>query len=270
MDFSSPGTTEWLVIAGAVVLLLLVVRGVATAARRRRRAALRERYGPEYDRTVRARGGDRAARTDLSEREQERERLRLRDLDRAEKEAFGRRMAQLQYRFAEDPAGAVYEAGRVAADALRARGYPVTEDRDRALGLVALDHPEGAQPLRTAIEGTYGKDLGRLRDTFIGVRDSLRDILGIHYGVDDSGVAAAPPAGAVAAAGRVPASATPRHDEAAAAGRDEASAADRGDAAPGDDTATADRTVRVDEDPAADEQRPVGAVPPPPGAERSG
>lgn len=275
MDFSSPGTTEWLVIAGVVVLLLLIIVLIAVSARRRRRKeSLQQRYGPEYDRTVRARGGDKAARADLSEREREHERLQLRDLDPREREGFGQRMAELQYRFVEDPAGAVYEAGRVAADALRARGYPITEDRDRALGLVAVDHPKDAQPLRTAIEGTYGKDPGRLRETFLGVRDSLREILGIHYGTGDR-AAAAPTADDGAATGPT----TGERAALAPASGDRSAAAAPPPAA---EDAEPDRTVRLPDQTDQSDQpgpaepggdsRPVGAVPPPPGAEttRSG
>ena len=290
MDFSSLGTTEWLVIAG-VILLLVIVLIVVLATRRRRRNTLSQRYGPEYERTVKAAGGERAARHDLSEREREREDLRLRDLDDRQRRDFGQRMARLQYRFAEDPSGAVYEAGRVAADALQARGYPITQDRDHALGLLAVDHPKEAQPLRTAIEGTYGKDQGRLRETFVGVRDSLREVLGVHYGLEDGGGGrdrsasgtggAKTPGSGTATAGAVGAAADSRSrssEESGDTGTGDTGSRDHGtrdtgsrDRSGGDTpgATSADRTVRLDDE-SDGSSRPVGAVPPAPSSSDTG
>ena len=71
----------WILIAVAVVVIVLIVAGMA-ATTRRRRSHLRDRFGPEYDRTVDA-GKRRAAERDLREREQEHDQLELRPLSPA-------------------------------------------------------------------------------------------------------------------------------------------------------------------------------------------
>ncbi len=72
-------TWGWIVIAVAIVLLVAMVAWLLTRARRTR--TLRERFGPEYDRTVRDTGGRRGAESELVERERRRERLSIRPLD---------------------------------------------------------------------------------------------------------------------------------------------------------------------------------------------
>ena len=69
----------WIVIVIAVV----VVRVDAMAARRRGETVLRQRFGPEYDRTVGAREAQRAAEADLRGRERERARLDIKPLSEA-------------------------------------------------------------------------------------------------------------------------------------------------------------------------------------------
>ena len=63
MTFSD---TELLLI---VLLALVVLTGLWLWMRRRQSEALRDRFGPEYDRTVHAVGDERKAETLLAERE---------------------------------------------------------------------------------------------------------------------------------------------------------------------------------------------------------
>ena len=62
-------TWLWIVI---IVVVLAIVLAAVMAARRRRTMALRQRFGTEYDRTLDARDGQRAAEADLRDRERER------------------------------------------------------------------------------------------------------------------------------------------------------------------------------------------------------
>ena len=73
-------TWLWIVI---VIVVVLIALAAAMAARRRRTMALRERFGPEYDRAVGAREDQRAAEADLRGRERERARLDIKPLSEA-------------------------------------------------------------------------------------------------------------------------------------------------------------------------------------------
>ena len=61
-------TWVWILIAIAVVAVVVIV---AMAARQRRAAALRQRFGPEYERAVEVQEDRRAAEAELREREKQ-------------------------------------------------------------------------------------------------------------------------------------------------------------------------------------------------------
>ena len=69
----------WIVIAAVAVLVVALLAGWAYA-RSRRRTALREQFGPEYDRTVKSAGSRRQAERELLEREKTHESLDIRPL----------------------------------------------------------------------------------------------------------------------------------------------------------------------------------------------
>jgi hypothetical protein len=138
----------WVLIAvGVVVLALLVI--AALARTRRRRTHLRDRFGPEYDRTVEDAGKRRAGERDLREREQERDELDLRPLSPASRERYQHDWEALQSKFVDRPQVAVTEADALVTDVMRERGYPV-DDWERRSALVSVDHPDVVQHYRTA------------------------------------------------------------------------------------------------------------------------
>lgn len=181
-------TTEQMLIAAGVAVLVIVVLVVILAVTRGRRRKeqdrLRSRYGREYDATISDKG-KREGMDDLAHREEERRSLTLRDPDETKRAELRERMAQLQYRFVEDPGDVMLEAQRVVVDGLRARGYPVAEDRERALRMLSVDHPDQTPPLRTLLAGSYGHDIGRMREIFLEARRSLREVLHVSYSVRD-------------------------------------------------------------------------------------
>lgn len=181
-----PQTQQYLLIAAIVIGVLLLIGLLATALRaRRERRQLRERFGDEYDRTVEARGSKRKAVRDLKERQKLRSELELRDLNEADRTLVRQHMAVLQYRFVEDPPDVMMSTARVVTEVLRAKGYPVAEDRERALRLFSVDHPEHAGAVRKAIEGEHHNSLDRMRDTFVGVRAALEGAAEISYDLPD-------------------------------------------------------------------------------------
>ena len=139
-------TLVWIVIVIAVVV---VVALIAMAARRRRTTALRQRFGPEYDRTVEAREDRRTAEADLREREKQRARLDIRPLPEDMRARFGQEWQNLQERFVDQPSEAVVAADRLVYSVMETRGYPMG-DFDAQADLVSVDHPEVVENYRFA------------------------------------------------------------------------------------------------------------------------
>ena len=130
-----------------VIIVLAVVAGMLL--RSRRKAALRDRFGPEYDRAVEREGTERHARRHLSDVAERRDQLEIRELEPRERAAYQERWDAVQVRFVDDPGGAVDDAGRLVSDVMRHRGYPVDNFDERA-DMVSVDHPEVVEHYRAA------------------------------------------------------------------------------------------------------------------------
>jgi hypothetical protein len=137
---------EWILI---VIAAVAVVAIIAIATRQRRTAALRQRFGPEYDRAVQAREGRRPAEADLRDREKQRAQLDIRPLPEDVRASFAEEWREVQERFVDQPSEAVVAADRLVHRVMEARGYPM-EDFDAQAGLVSVDHPEVVENYRVA------------------------------------------------------------------------------------------------------------------------
>jgi hypothetical protein len=139
-------TWVWILIVIAAVVVVVLV---AVAARQRRTTALRQRFGPEYDRAVEARDGRRLAEADLRDREKQRAQLDIRPLPEGERVRFAEEWREVQERFVDQPSDAVVAADRLVYGVMEARGYPMG-DFDAQAGLVSVDHPEVVENYRIA------------------------------------------------------------------------------------------------------------------------
>ena len=193
-------TDELLIVLGvaAVVIVALIVFAAITASRRRKqRQQLKERFGPEYDHAV-DEHGTRKGVTDLQGRVEQRESFTPVDPGEDTRQRLRQRMAALQFRFADDPADVLLETQRVVLDGLRACGYPVAEDRERALKLLSVDHPEITPQIRSLLDGDYGGDVSHMQALFVAAKRALRDILQLTYSPDDLAGSSAAAAGPTA------------------------------------------------------------------------
>jgi hypothetical protein len=118
-------------------------------SRRAQSEHLRDRFGPEYDRAVEARGDQAKAEADLAAREARVKKLDIRPLEPAERREFSARWEQVQARFVDDPARAVTFADALIGEVMHARGYPVS-DFDQRAGDISVDHPIVVDHYRTA------------------------------------------------------------------------------------------------------------------------
>ena len=172
--------TAWIVVA-IVIVALLVVAGILWS-RRRRSEHLRDRFGPEYDRAVDAKGGRSEAEAELAEREKRVEKLDIRPLEPAERREFIQRWTDVQARFVDDPPRAVAFADALLGDVMKARGYPVSDFEQRA-GDISVDHPTVVEHYRTAHDIAVRHERGDastedLRQAVIHYRALFDDLVG--------------------------------------------------------------------------------------------
>jgi hypothetical protein len=139
---------EWVLIAVAAVIVVVAI-GLWLAQKSRRRRALRERFGPEYDRSIESARSRRRAEGELAERAERREGLEIRPLTGAARERYVAQWSELQGRFVDRPQVAVIEADDLVTQVMRDRGYPV-DDFESQSDLVSVDHPDVVQHYRAA------------------------------------------------------------------------------------------------------------------------
>lgn len=130
-------TWMWIGIAIAVVVVLVLV---AFAAQRRKSDNLRRRFGPEYDRTVAAKGSPERAEADLARREKRVQALDIRPITPGARARYNESWRALQARFVDDPSAALAQADRLLADVMRDRGYPVETAVDRRIENLSVEH----------------------------------------------------------------------------------------------------------------------------------
>lgn len=139
-------TWVWVVIA---IVVVAVIALLAVGGRRRRTALLRDRFGPEYDRAVENRGGQRAGEADLRARERERAQFDVKPLPEATRLRFAEEWRDVQERFVDQPPQAAAVADTLITRVMEARGYPM-KDFDAQADLVSVDHPDTVENYRFA------------------------------------------------------------------------------------------------------------------------
>ena len=86
-----------------VIVIVVVVLLVVAAIVMNRRRALRQRFGPEYDRAVESAEDRRAAERELRERERRHAELELHPLEPAARERYSTSWEEIQVRFVNSP-----------------------------------------------------------------------------------------------------------------------------------------------------------------------
>ena len=169
-----------------VILLVVVVVLVAGALawmlmQRRRSEELRERFGPEYDRTVSQLGDQRQAEAELAARQKRVEGFKLQALAPADRGRFVEEWRATQARFVDEPADAIQAADQLVAEAMRARGYPVGDFEQRAAD-ISVDHPNVVENYRAARAIALANERGQastedLRQAMVYYRALFQDLL---------------------------------------------------------------------------------------------
>lgn len=140
---------EWSWILIAVVVVVVVGLVGWSLSRRRRSARLKERFGPEYDRTVGELGEQRAAEAELVAREKKRKKLDITSLSPEARQEHAATWQKVQAEFVDAPQDAVGRAERLVIRVMRERGYPI-DDFDQRAADVSVDHPDIVENYRSA------------------------------------------------------------------------------------------------------------------------
>jgi hypothetical protein len=178
-----PHVTNPTLLIVAVVVIVAVIAALAwMTQQRRRRTHLRERFGPEYDRTINAVGTAGKAEALLAEREKRVAHYHIRALTPEERARFADAWTRVQAKFVDDPSAAVTEADRVLNDLMSTRGYPMA-DFDRRAEDLTVEHGNVVHHYRAAREiamrhASNAASTEELRQALVHYRALFGDLLG--------------------------------------------------------------------------------------------
>ena len=166
-----------LVVAIVVILVLIVVAVIAS-----RRRALRQKFGPEYDRTVAERDSRLDAERELRDRERKHAELELRPLSEESRASYSRDWAAVQARFVDAPEEAVRDGDALVTRLLAEIGYP-TEDYDERIATPSVDHATTLGHYRDAHDIFLRTERGeasteQLRQALVHYRALFAELLG--------------------------------------------------------------------------------------------
>ncbi|GLI00032.1 hypothetical protein [Phytohabitans aurantiacus] len=169
-----------IIVTVIVVLAVLAVAGIAWYWARRR--ALRERFGPEYDRAVEERESRAAAERELRERERRHSELQLKELSPESRQQYTTDWEEIQARFVEAPDEAVRAADELVSRLIAERGYP-NDSYEEQVTHLSVEHARTLGHYRDAHEIYLENERGeasteRLRQALVHYRALFADLLG--------------------------------------------------------------------------------------------
>ena len=157
-----------------VLLGLAVVIGVVVMwSRSRHSAAMRAKYGQEYDQVVARAGGTYRGENELHAREERVAQFNIIPLSESRRAEFVTKWRDIQTLFVDDPAGAVTRADLLLGEVMQERGYPVVDFDQRAADL-SVAHPEVVQNYRA------GHDIALRHARNEATTEDMRQAM-IHY-----------------------------------------------------------------------------------------
>jgi hypothetical protein len=181
-----PGPIDPRLIIVGVAILIIILIGVALYVQRRkqRTAALRQRFGSEYERTVREHGSVNKAQAKLEDREARVERLNIRALGATERERFVADWQSVQSHFVDRPKNTVTEADQLISSLMQARGYPLADFDQRAAD-ISVNHPRLMEDYRSAHgvamrAGSNGTSTEDLRTAMLKYRTLFDELVEIR------------------------------------------------------------------------------------------
>jgi hypothetical protein len=169
-------------IAIIVVVAAIVIVAAVIFSRRRKSEHLKQKFGPEYERTVKQHGDPHHAEVVLLDREKRVGKFSLRELNPADRERYAAEWNGVQRRFVDDPSAAVTQADKLVTSVMSARGYPMGDFEQRASD-ISVNYPTVVQNYRSAREITVRHEHGQsstedLRQAMVYFRSLFDELLG--------------------------------------------------------------------------------------------
>jgi hypothetical protein len=165
-----------------VVVVLAVVVLAAMGWMMARRRALRQRFGPEYDRAVESEESRSAAERELRARERRHAELELRPLSGEARQRYTSGWEQIQERFVDSPNEAVSAADELVSKLIAERGYP-TGEYEEQVAYLSVEHARTLEQYREAHEINLRNQRGEatteeMRRAIVHYRALFADLLG--------------------------------------------------------------------------------------------
>jgi hypothetical protein len=184
---------KFIMLAGVVILVIAGLVWLYVQKRRSTTAALRQKFGPEYERAVHQQGSERKAEAKLADRQERVEKLNIRGVDPIEREHFSKQWESVQSRFVDSPRGAVAAADDLVSSLMKARGYPGSDFDQRAAD-ISVDHPRVVENYRSAHDialrvGKNGASTEDLRTAMIHYRSLFEELVQVSTIVERKEVA---------------------------------------------------------------------------------
>ena len=142
--------SQTLMIVGiTVVVCALIGVGAWIAMNQMRSRRLKERFGPEYDRTIERAPDRNLAEAELQKREERVKKYKIVPLSEHDRAHYQHAWDRVQNRFVDDPRGAAMEADELIFEVMERRGYPVNGFEQAAADL-SVDYPSVVENYRAA------------------------------------------------------------------------------------------------------------------------
>jgi predicted exporter len=144
------------------IVVVVIVAGIAIAwlAVNQRSKRLRERFGPEYTRTLEETGSKTRAEAKLEKLQKRVEHYKITPLSSDARARFVASWHKIQSRFVDDPRGALAEVDKLIQEIMSARGYPMADFEQRAAD-ISVDHPQVVEQYRAGHEVSLQHAQGR-------------------------------------------------------------------------------------------------------------
>ena len=165
-------TTE-LIIVLAVIIFMLIGLGGWYLVGHKRSERLRQRFGPEYDKTLSVHQNQQQAEAELARREDRVSKFNIVSLPREDRVRYRDNWLVVQSRFVDQPEAALADANRLVKEVMQRCGYPLT-DFEQSAADISVDHPHVVENYRAATR------IAKRSETSAASTEELRQGL-IHY-----------------------------------------------------------------------------------------
>jgi hypothetical protein len=177
-------TWIWLVIIAAIVIVVALIAWAAT--RKRRTDQLRERFGPEYDRTLSHDGSRREGESELRDRMERHDALNIQPLNPDTAERYRQEWRDVQAKFVDAPEDSLRRADGLITEVMQRRGYPMSDFEQRSADL-SVEHGQTVQDYRAAHAVSMQSSRGQattedLRTAMVHYRSLFDEMVGAGEG----------------------------------------------------------------------------------------